>query len=110
MHEMAFILQPRQICRKADFPGKLHFFADGVAVAFDAAEGDGEKVGDLLVRKVHFPSEVLEIDPLVTCPVCGAPTAEQRGRFGAFFGCVRFPACRGRRTLAEAARLRASAR
>jgi len=53
-------------------------------------------------------ADVLEIDPLVTCPVCGAPTALQTGRFGPFHGCVRFPDCRGRRTVAEAARLRAS--
>lgn len=52
------------------------------------------------------PSEVLEIDPLVTCPACGAPTCARQGPYGAFYGCVRFPACRGRRTVAEAARLR----
>jgi DNA topoisomerase-1 len=28
------------------------------------------------------------------CPECGAPLAERTGRYGAFVGCSRFPACR----------------
>lgn len=28
------------------------------------------------------------------CPRCGAPLAQRRGRFGAFYGCTAYPACR----------------
>jgi len=54
--------------------------------------------------------ETIEVDPLVTCPRCDAPTQRMEGRFGAFHGCVRFPECRGRRTEAEARRLREGGR
>lgn len=53
--------------------------------------------------------ETIEIDPLVTCPICGEASVLRQGRFGEFYSCVRFPDCRGRRTLAEARRLRAGA-
>lgn len=32
--------------------------------------------------------------PEKLCPRCGAPMARRRGRFGAFYGCTGYPACR----------------
>lgn len=55
------------------------------------------------------PAEVVEVDPLVTCPRCGAPTQRRASRFGAFYGCVRYPGCRGRRSEADAQEMRARA-
>lgn len=31
------------------------------------------------------------------CPRCGAPTEQREGIHGTFFGCTRYPACRGSR-------------
>lgn len=33
--------------------------------------------------------------PAVACPDCGAETKLRSGRYGLFFGCTRFPDCRG---------------
>ena len=44
----------------------------------------------------------LVVDPLLSCPRCGSPMAERKGRFGAFFGCLRFPQCDGKLSSAEA--------
>ncbi|TNF27585.1 MAG: hypothetical protein EP329_19250 [Deltaproteobacteria bacterium] len=74
---------------------------------------DGEHAGRSAVLVFGLAGkkagETLEIDPLVTCPECGEATVLRQGRFGEFYSCVRFPDCRGRRTLAEARRLRAGA-
>ena len=32
--------------------------------------------------------------PPKCCPRCGAPMAKRRGRFGSFYGCTAYPACR----------------
>ena len=32
--------------------------------------------------------------PEKLCPLCGAPLAKRRGRFGAFYGCTGYPLCR----------------
>jgi DNA topoisomerase-3 len=29
------------------------------------------------------------------CPQCGSPMAERHGRNGAFYGCTKYPLCRG---------------
>jgi hypothetical protein len=42
------------------------------------------------------------VDPLLTCPICEGPMAERKGRFGAFWGCLRYPECKGRLTVKEA--------
>ncbi len=31
----------------------------------------------------------------VMCPICGAETKQRAGKFGTFFGCVRYPECKG---------------
>ncbi len=66
-----------------------------VAVRFLPAQGDaGQSIG---------------IDPLLECPTCKGPMIERQGKFGPFFGCAQFPACRGRLTAVQAEAQRKSA-
>ena len=46
--------------------------------------------------------EVIEIDPTLSCPICGEAMRHATGPHGSFFGCVRFPTCRGRLTEKQA--------
>ena len=46
--------------------------------------------------------EVIEIDPLLSCPSCGEAMRAIDGGFGRFYGCVRYPDCRGRLTEKQA--------
>ena len=39
--------------------------------------------------------EALEPDEDVRCTECGKPTLRREGRFGPFYGCVDYPACKG---------------
>lgn len=31
------------------------------------------------------------------CPICGAPTIVQYGKYGKFYGCTKYPNCKGSR-------------
>ena len=33
--------------------------------------------------------------PMPGCPLCTPPMVQRSGKFGAFWSCARFPACRG---------------
>jgi DNA topoisomerase-1 len=33
------------------------------------------------------------------CPLCGAELVLKYGKYGAFYGCVRFPKCKGSRNI-----------
>jgi ssDNA-binding Zn-finger/Zn-ribbon topoisomerase 1 len=33
------------------------------------------------------------------CPKCGAPTTIRSGKFGEFYGCIRYPKCKGVRNI-----------
>jgi superfamily I DNA/RNA helicase/ssDNA-binding Zn-finger/Zn-ribbon topoisomerase 1 len=44
----------------------------------------------------------LALAATVVCPLCGAPTRERNGKFGAFRGCVSYPECRGTVTVPTA--------
>lgn len=35
----------------------------------------------------------------VACPVCGSPMAQRTGPRGAFYGCTRYPSCKGTRSM-----------
>jgi hypothetical protein len=50
---------------------------------------------------------VLDVDPLLSCPECGAPMVSRTSARGTFFGCSTFPACNGTLSAAAAAKLRA---
>jgi len=39
--------------------------------------------------------------PGVVCPKCGAPMVERTGRNGRFYGCSRYPDCRGTRNIPD---------
>jgi hypothetical protein len=53
--------------------------------------------------KERIGMESIEIDPTLSCPLCGSAMRKNTGRYGVFWGCVRFPACRGRLTEKQAA-------
>ena len=77
---------------------------DGVERSFgDAKQGSGRP---MLLRFAPLgrssAAEEIEIDPLLTCPLCKSPMRVVSGAFGAFYGCVRFPGCRGRLTEKQA--------
>ncbi|MDP8978058.1 MAG: type I DNA topoisomerase [Actinomycetota bacterium] len=40
-------------------------------------------------------AEELRPDPEVTCPECGKPMIRREGRYGPFYGCQDYPACKG---------------
>lgn len=40
-------------------------------------------------------------NPAVTCPSCQAPMKQRSGSRGVFWGCSRFPACRGVRRISQ---------
>ena len=48
-----------------------------------------QQVFELLAREPEAESA-----PEKLCPLCGAPLAKRRGRFGAFYGCTGYPQCR----------------
>ena len=48
-----------------------------------------QQVFELLAREPEADSA-----PEKLCPLCGAPLAKRRGRFGAFYGCTGYPQCR----------------
>ncbi|HEX2027961.1 MAG TPA: type I DNA topoisomerase [Nitriliruptorales bacterium] len=45
--------------------------------------------------RVTEPDPEPEPDPRVRCPECGKPMVRRTGRFGAFYGCVDYPSCKG---------------
>ncbi|MBT9559152.1 MAG: topoisomerase DNA-binding C4 zinc finger domain-containing protein [Myxococcales bacterium] len=47
--------------------------------------------------------DVIEIDASLSCPTCGEAMRKVTGPRGVFFGCVRFPLCRGKLTEKQAA-------
>ena len=51
-------------------------------------------------------TEAIEIDPTLSCPLCSSAMRKNTGRYGVFWGCVRFPVCRGRLTEKQAAAVR----
>lgn len=59
-----------------------------------------------VVELIGMPGVVVADDggpgePVQACPACGKGTLVRRsGRYGAFLGCSRFPACRGKATVA----------
>ena len=38
--------------------------------------------------------------PTIACPLCGAPMVKRTSQYGAFWGCSKYPACRGTRRIA----------
>lgn len=59
-----------------------------------------------LTQRASRAREEVVVDPSLSCPRCGAAMASRKGRFGEFWGCVRYPSCEGRLTAVQAAALR----
>ena len=88
-------------------PVFLNFFGDDVLVGHNIERFDlkflvrdcrtrfGLVPGNDYVDTLRFAREP-ETDsaPEKFCPLCGAPLAKRRGRFGAFYGCTGYPQCR----------------
>lgn len=103
------LTSPHATAVVAGAPLQARLEAAGLGAGFLGFAGSRAAPNTVIVfapARKKRPKETVEIDPLVTCPVCGEASALQRSRFGEFYSCVRFPECRGRRTLAEAKRLR----
>lgn len=49
-----------------------------------------ERLGKLLLK-------IQKIQPEILCPQCGAEMVKRRGKYGEFYGCSNYPACRGTR-------------
>ncbi len=66
---------------------------------------DGERLSrefDLTGRLAVSPPAVGEPAAMATeapviCPACGSPMVRRNGRYGEFWGCSKYPACRGTR-------------
>ncbi|MGC8121240.1 DNA topoisomerase III [Marinobacter sp. VGCF2001] len=47
------------------------------------------------------PAHKSAAENAIHCPKCRAPMVEREGKFGAFFACTRYPACKGTRPLED---------
>lgn len=45
------------------------------------------------------PSRVIATSGTLTCPRCGSPMRRRSGRYGQFWGCSRYPGCKGTRKI-----------
>ncbi|MFT7624012.1 MAG: hypothetical protein ACI9WU_003198, partial [Myxococcota bacterium] len=80
---------------------------DGLSVSFaEACETRRAMVIGFAPLPGRHSAEEIVIDPGLSCPVCGQAMRTVEGRFGAFFGCVRFPTCQGRFSEKEAEKVR----
>ena len=42
-----------------------------------------------------------QADPSVLCPMCNSPMVRRKGSRGEFWGCSRYPACKGTRNISD---------
>lgn len=69
---------------------------DAADRAFDYIfEDDGEAFGDC--DPPFFPRREARAEGSGSCPLCGAETVPRNGKFGPFYGCSKFPKCKGSR-------------
>lgn len=50
------------------------------------------------------PKEPAPLVEHIRCPLCGAPMVQRQSKYGAFYGCSRYPACTGTRPLSSGVR------
>ncbi len=83
---------------------------DGLSISFEdaAAERRAMKLDFAPLPGRGAAQDAIEIDPGLSCPICKEAMRVIEGGYGRFYGCVRFPQCKGRLTekQAEAARVR----
>lgn len=79
---------------------------EGAAQTYEDAAAARRTLRLSFAPKERAGADSIEIDPTLSCPKCGSAMRKNQGRYGTFWGCVRFPDCRGRLTekQAEAAR------
>jgi DNA topoisomerase-1 len=58
----------------------------------------GAKAGATARAKVG--QSTTDDTPTIACPLCGAPMVKRTSQYGAFWGCSKYPACRGTRKIA----------
>lgn len=76
---------------------------DGMDVDFETARATRRAISiSFAPRQARGEQDEIEIDPTLSCPNCKSAMRVMQGRFGPFYGCVRFPDCRGRLTQAQA--------
>lgn len=67
----------------------------------DSQEGAGQVLGCFEVEQeplVVFGGHIRRrIRPMPECPCCGGPMVERSSRFGLFWGCRKYPKCKGTR-------------
>lgn len=68
--------------------------------------GPGRAVEVSFGQRASRSGEEVVVDPTLSCPKCGAAMASRKGRYGAFWGCARYPACDGKLSAAQAAAAR----
>jgi hypothetical protein len=74
-------------------PRQLPFSLGGSPPVRDGSSTDSESP----VSGARSNSRPVQAEPDPTCPVCGAPMHRRKGRYGDFWGCSRYPSCRGTR-------------
>ncbi len=50
------------------------------------------------------PKEPAPLLEHIRCPICGAPMVQRQSKYGAFYGCSRYPECTGTRPLSSGVR------
>ena len=51
------------------------------------------------INEKQVTQEIQEDPPSCPIPVCGSPMVRRTGKFGAFWGCARYPSCKGTRRI-----------
>ncbi len=65
---------------------------------------------ETVVEQIYYPMEKLleqaeekQVYPTLSCPECGAPMTLRQSRYGPFWGCTRYPECKGTLPLVQTA-------
>ncbi len=77
---------------------------------------EGRTDYETVVEQIYYPMEKLlqqaeekQIYPTISCPECGAPMVLRQSRYGPFWGCSRYPECKGTLPLVQPAERREEA-
>lgn len=71
---------------------------EGIFITLKKAEAKNKPIHKSPINEVpeEFKEEPIE-EKKISCPECGAKMTEREGPYGKFWGCSRFPLCRGKR-------------
>jgi len=83
----------------------VKMFTNGVESDYHLACGPYDGNGFKITASQEDTALILSVFPKVSgpgpCPVCKGETVEKKGKFGKFYGCTKFPVCRGSRDIVE---------